>query len=50
MYMKTTQKDQMNYIETPRAHAAPVKIDSILEARMRAFMRARRMRRFVFTR
>ena len=43
--MKTTQtSDYITYIETPRHCNAPVKIDEILEARMRAFLRARRTR------
>lgn len=36
------------YIETPRNSGQPVKIDEILEARMKAFLRARRVRRFTF--
>jgi len=40
---------QSEYIETPRHTIAPTKIDTILEQRMRAFMRARRVRRFTFS-
>jgi hypothetical protein len=40
---------QSEYIETPRHTVAPVKIDSILQQRMHAFMRARRVRRFTFS-
>jgi hypothetical protein len=47
--MKTKKKAELvAYIETPRRTDAPVKIDEILEARMRAFMRARRVKRFTF--
>lgn len=47
--MKTARKlPTIEYIETPRFHQGPVKIDAILEARMRAFMRARRVKRFTF--
>jgi hypothetical protein len=47
--MKTKKTPEAaNYIETPRQCNAPVKIDEILEARMRAFMRARRVKRFTF--
>lgn len=38
----------ITYIETPRRSASPIKIDAILEARMRAFLRARRVRRYSF--
>lgn len=37
------------YIEIPRSKAAPTRIDSILEERMKAFMKARRIRRFTFS-
>ena len=48
--MKMTQTSEpITYIETPRQHCdVPVKIDEILEARMRAFIKARRIRRFTF--
>lgn len=48
--MKTAQTNELiTYIEIPRQHCnVPVKIDEILEARMRAFMKARRIRRFTF--
>jgi hypothetical protein len=47
--MKTIETSPIiEYIETPRHCDAPVKIDAILEARMRAFMRARRIKRFTF--
>ena len=47
--MKTTQEHELiTYIETPRRHCdVPVKIDDTLEARMRAFIKARRIRRFM---
>lgn len=50
--MKTAQEHELiTYIETPRRHCdVPVKIDKILHARMRAFMRARRVRRFTLGR
>jgi len=45
--MKTAQPSEIiTYIETPRHCDSPVKIDEILEARMRAFVKARRIRRF----
>lgn len=47
--MKVTNETELiNYIEIPRRSGEPVKIDVILEERMRAFMRARRMKRFTF--
>jgi hypothetical protein len=39
---------QSEYIEIPRRTAIPTKIDLILQQRMHAFMRARRVRRFTF--
>lgn len=36
------------YIETPRSSGQLVKINEILEARMKAFLRARKVRRFTF--
>lgn len=46
--MKTAQVGEfITYIETPRRHCdMPVKIDEILEARMRAFIKARHIRCF----
>ncbi len=48
--MKTKQPSELiTYIETPRQPLdLPVKIDEILQLRMRAFMKARRVRRFTF--
>jgi len=48
--MKKAQvNDLLNYIETPRQRCdVPVKIDEILEARMRTFLKARRVRRYTF--
>lgn len=40
---------QSEYIEIPRSHKNLTKIDMILEERMRAFVRARRVRRFTFS-
>ena len=37
------------YIQTPRTQTTPVKIDTILEQRMKSFLRARRIRRFTFS-
>jgi hypothetical protein len=49
--MKTNRElDLINYIETPRRKDVPVKIDEILEARMKEFIRVRRIRRFTFLR
>ncbi len=46
--MKTRNEFELiSYIETPRRNSQPVKIDVILEARMRAFMRTRRVRRWL---
>jgi len=43
--MKTERiNEYVTYIETPRHCDAPVKIDEILEARMRAFLKTRRVR------
>lgn len=43
--MKTASTgENVTYIETPRLCDAPVKIDEILEARMRAFLKARSIR------
>lgn len=40
--MKTISKTEIiNYIETPRHDGDPVRIDSILEARMKHFLRIR---------
>lgn len=48
--MKTNQPYELiDYIETPRRKYAPVKIDEILEARMKEFIRVRRTRRFTFS-
>ena len=47
--METTlQNGELAYVETPHQCDAPVKIDKILEERMRVFMKARRVRRFTF--
>lgn len=46
--MKITENEAPIYIELPRANVAPVKINQILEQRMRAFIKARRVRRFTF--
>ena len=46
--MKTANQIEFtNYIETPRYQSRPIKIDIILEARMRAFLRAKRVRRWM---
>jgi hypothetical protein len=39
-----------NFTVAPRKASVPVKIDSILEERIKTFQRARRVRRFTFTR
>jgi len=47
--MKTVETFELiSYIETPRRCNAAVKIDEILAARMQAFMRVRRLKRFTF--
>lgn len=47
--MKTAKEfGPIDYIQIPRRTSEPVKIDVILEERMRAFLRARRIRRFTF--
>lgn len=49
--MKTLRTlEQPEYIETPRRCTSPTKIDEILEARLQAFLRARRVKRFTFVR
>lgn len=40
---------QSEYIEIPRSRKNLTKIDTILEERMRTFVRARRVRRFTFS-
>jgi len=46
--MKTSNEIELiTYIETPRLITEPVKIDVILEARMKAFLRAKRVRRWM---
>jgi len=48
--MKAEQTSELiSYIETPRQCDVPIKINEILEARMRAFIKARRIRRFTFS-
>ncbi len=46
--MTTHENTLVTYIETPRRPASVVKLDTVLEARMRDFIRARRVRRFTF--
>lgn len=50
--MKTPEEKPalIEYIETPRQCKTPIKIDAILEARLRAFKRAARVRKFSFKR
>lgn len=43
---RSAEKTFITYIETPRQISRPLPIDVLLEQRMKAFMRARRMRRF----
>lgn len=43
-------RESISYIETPRRCTTPVKIDEILEARLKAFVKVRRLRRFTFFR
>ena len=46
--MKTTNGIELiTYIETPRRSGVPIRIDAILEARMKAFLRAKRVRRWM---
>lgn len=48
--MKTAQeKELITYIETPRGLSSPVKLDTLLEERIRAFKRAKQIRRFSFS-
>lgn len=48
--MKTKQPlEIINYIELPRKRSSLVKIDEVLEERIRAFKRAKQIRRFTFT-
>jgi len=47
--MKTAQeKEIITYIQTPRGLTAPVRLDTVLEERIRAFKRAKQIRRFSF--
>lgn len=41
---RTPEKDLIRYIEIPRHLSKPVSIDTLLEKRMKAFLRARRLR------
>ena len=43
-----TSVELYGYIEIPRSQTVPTRIDAILEERMKAFMKARRVRRFTF--
>ena len=45
--MKTNGIELITYIETPRRTSAPIKIDAILEARMKSFLRAKRINRWI---
>ena len=46
--MKTADGiDLITYIETPMRTSVPIKIDAILEARMKAFLRAKRINRWI---
>lgn len=48
--MKTPQeKELITYIETPRGSSSPVKLDTVLQERIRAFKRAKQIRRFSFS-
>lgn len=48
--MKTSaDKELITYIETPRAASSPVKLDAVLQERIRAFKRAKAIRRFSFS-
>jgi len=47
--MKTAQeKELITYIGTQRGSTSPVKLDALLEERIRAFKRAKQIRRFSF--
>lgn len=51
IYMKVTNDMELiTYIETPRRATEPVRIDAIMEARMKAFLRAKRVRRWMISR
>jgi len=39
-----------DYLETPRIQSSPTRINAILEQRLKAFMKARRIKRFTFER
>lgn len=43
------EKEIITYIETPRGSAAPVRLHTVLEERIRAFKRAKQIRRFRFS-
>jgi len=38
------------YLETPRQRSSPTRIDAILEERLKAFIKARHIKRFTFVR
>jgi hypothetical protein len=46
--MKIIESETPTYIELPRANVAGYKINQILEERIRAFIKARRVRRLTF--
>jgi len=43
---ETLDNQWLQYLETPRHDSEPVKLDKILAERMRAFMKARRVKPF----
>ena len=48
--MKTAQeKEIITYIETPLSTTSPVRLDTVLEERIRAFRRAKQIRHFSFS-
>ena len=46
--MNNSDTNQHHYIETPYRRSSIHKIDEILEQRLKAFLKARRMKRFSF--
>lgn len=47
MNSKPNQQQWSHYLETPLKQSSPVKLDQILEERLRAFMKAREARMFM---
>jgi hypothetical protein len=49
MSVETNNSNSFSYIETPRGASSLIKIDTILALRLKAFIKARKVRRFTFS-